>query len=93
VVGKDLSKIQPLCECLQSLWQEGLTGIHLLWTFFSRRIQPLRMQRVKMWAYPGPSCIDHPSPEESSAVEVEARIPKVLDSTVIPSHGAGPNPL
>jgi hypothetical protein len=35
---KDLSKIQPLCDCLQHLWQVGLTGIHLLRTFLSHRI-------------------------------------------------------
>jgi hypothetical protein len=38
---KDLSKIQPLCEYLQQLRQEGLTGIHLLRMFFGRQIQPL----------------------------------------------------
>jgi hypothetical protein len=43
--------------------------------------------------YLGPSCLDHPSPEELSAAEVEARIRKVLDSTIIPSHGAGSDPL
>jgi hypothetical protein len=46
-----------------------------------------------MWAYPRSSYLDHPSPEELSAAEVEARIHKVLDSTVIPSHGAGPDTL
>jgi hypothetical protein len=46
-----------------------------------------------MWAYLGSSCLDRPSPEELSAVEVEARIHKVLDSAVIPSHGVGPDPL
>jgi hypothetical protein len=50
---KDREKLQPLCKNLQQLRQEGLTGMHLLWTFFSRRIQPLQKQRTKMWAYPG----------------------------------------
>jgi hypothetical protein len=36
-----LGKLQPLCEHLQQLWQEGFTGMHLLWPFFSHRIQPL----------------------------------------------------
>jgi hypothetical protein len=47
--GKDINKIQPLREYLQLLRQEGLTGIHLLHTSFSRRIQPLRRHRTKMW--------------------------------------------
>jgi hypothetical protein len=87
VVGKDLSKIQPLREYLQQLWQEGLTGIHLLQMFFSRRIQPLRRRNIKMWANSGSGCHDHPSPKELSAEEVEAWIRKVLDSTVIPPPG------
>jgi hypothetical protein len=46
-----------------------------------------------MWAYPGSNCPDRPSPEELSAVEVETRVCKVLDSTIILSPGDGPNPL
>jgi hypothetical protein len=46
-----------------------------------------------MWVYPGSSYLDRPSPEELSAAEAEAQIHKVLDSTVIPSHDAGPDPL
>jgi hypothetical protein len=46
-----------------------------------------------MWAYAGSSYLDRPSLEELSGVEVEARICKVLDSTVILSHGADPNLL
>jgi hypothetical protein len=42
VARKDLSKLQPVHEALQQLWQEGLIGAHLLQTFFSRQIQPLR---------------------------------------------------
>jgi hypothetical protein len=36
---KDLIKLWPLREALQQLWQEGLTEVHLLWTFFSHGIQ------------------------------------------------------
>jgi hypothetical protein len=85
---KDLSKIQPLCKHLQQLRQEGLTEIHHLQTFFSRRIQPL-----PMWACPGSSYLNRPSLEELSAVEVEAQIRKVLDSAFILSHSAGHDPL
>jgi hypothetical protein len=91
--GKDLNKIQPLCEHLQWLWQVGLIGIPILRMFFSRRIQPLRMWRAKTWVYPRSSYLDRPSPEELSVVEVETRICKVLDSTVIASHDASPDPI
>jgi hypothetical protein len=36
VARNDLGKLQPLREALQQLWQEGLTRVHLLRTFFSR---------------------------------------------------------
>jgi hypothetical protein len=93
VARKDLSKLQPLHEHLQQLRQEGLTRIYLLLTFFNRRIQPLRRQRTKMWAYMWSSCPDCPSSKELSVVEVEARIYKVLDLGVIPTPSADPVPL
>jgi hypothetical protein len=93
VVGKDLSRIQPLREYLKQLRQEVLTGIHLLRTFFSHRIQPLWRRKIKMWMYPGSSCPDCLSTKELSEGEVEARIHKVLDSAVIPSLCVGPDPL
>jgi hypothetical protein len=71
----------------------GLSGIHLLQTFFNRRIQPLQKQRTKMWAYPGSSRPNHPSPEELSVVEVKARICKVYDSIATLSPGTGLDPL
>jgi hypothetical protein len=43
-----------------------------------------------MWTYPRLSYPDRPSSEELSAVEVEARIRKVLDFEVILTPGAGP---
>jgi hypothetical protein len=46
-----------------------------------------------MWAYPGSSCPDRPSPEELSTREVETGIHKVLDSVVILSPDVGPDPL
>jgi hypothetical protein len=93
VAREDLSKLQPLRENLQQLRQEGLTGMHLLWTFFSHRIQPLWKWRTKMWVYLGPICIDCLSSVELSAVKVEARIQNVLDLGVNPNPGLGPVPL
>jgi hypothetical protein len=68
-------------------------GMHLLWMFFSHRIQQLRSRWTKMWTYPGPSCPDHPSSDELSVAEVEAWIDKVLDLGVNPTPSAGPIPL
>jgi hypothetical protein len=93
VARKDLSKLQPLCENLQQLCQEGLTKMHLLRTFFSCQIHPLRRRSTKMWTYPGLSCPDCPSSEELSAAEVEAQIHKVLDLGVNLNPGPDPVPL
>jgi hypothetical protein len=93
VARKYLSKIQPLREYLQQLWQEGLTRIHHRWAFFSHWIQPLQMRRTKVWAYPWSSYLGRPSPKELSTVELEAWIRKVQDSTVILSHSANVDPL
>jgi hypothetical protein len=41
VTSKDLSKLLPMHEVLHQLRWEGLTGVHLMRTFLSRRIQPL----------------------------------------------------
>jgi hypothetical protein len=64
VAKKDLCKLQSLRKVIQQLRQEGLTGVHLLQTFFSRRVQPVRQRAIKMWPYPGPSCSDHALSEE-----------------------------
>jgi hypothetical protein len=93
VARKDLGNLHPLRENLQQLWQEGLTVMHLLWTFFSHQIQLLRRWRIRMWMYQGPSYPDCPSSEELSASEVEAWIHKVLDVLVNPNSDAGPVPL
>jgi hypothetical protein len=64
VAKKDLLKLQPLCEVVQQLRQEGLTGVHLLQTIFSHWIQSLHQRATKMWLYPGSSCPDSPISEE-----------------------------
>jgi hypothetical protein len=46
-----------------------------------------------MWVYLGSSLLFHPCLEDLSVVDVEAQIRKVLDSAIIPSHGASPDPL
>jgi hypothetical protein len=93
VARKNLNKLQPLREALQQLRQEGLTKVHLLRTFFSRRIEPLLRRRTKMGMYLGPCCPDRASSEELSTMEVDARIHKVLDLGVSPDLRVRPVPL
>jgi hypothetical protein len=42
VAQRCIRKLQPLCDIVRRLLQDGLTGVNLLQTFISRRIQPLR---------------------------------------------------
>jgi hypothetical protein len=46
-----------------------------------------------MWMYPGPSCLNRPSSEELSAMEINTRIFKVLDLGVDSNPKKGPAPL
>jgi hypothetical protein len=69
VVRKDLRKLQPLHKVVQQLQQEGLTVVHLLWTFFSCRVQSLHQRVTTMWLYLGPSYPDRPFSEELDDVE------------------------
>jgi hypothetical protein len=93
VARKDLGKLQPLCENLQQLHQEGLTRMHLLQTFFGCWIKQLRQQRTKMWKYLGPSYPDCSSSEELTVAKVEAQIHKVLDLRVNLNPSSSPVPL
>jgi hypothetical protein len=68
-------------------------GEHLLRTFFSRRVQPLRQRVTQMWLYPRPSCPDHPFFEELGNAENNTRIYKVLAYGVGLNPVAGPTPL
>jgi hypothetical protein len=52
VARRDLSMLQPMREARQLLRQEGLIRVHLLQTFFSHWIQPLRWRKTKIWLYP-----------------------------------------
>jgi hypothetical protein len=42
VVQMDLRRLQPLLDAVWELLQRGLTGVEILWTFFSHGVQPLR---------------------------------------------------
>jgi hypothetical protein len=67
--------------------------VHLLRTFLSCRIQPLRQRATKMWLYPGSSCPDCSFSQESGDAEMNTRIHKVQDHGVDLNHRVGPAPL
>jgi hypothetical protein len=54
-----------------ALVQEDITGEVLLWTFFNRRIQPLRAIAHEMRLYIGPINTTRESTEDLTEVEVD----------------------
>jgi hypothetical protein len=44
-----IRRLQPLHDVIQRLLRGGLIGTNLLWTFVSRRIQPLHRWEMTMW--------------------------------------------
>jgi hypothetical protein len=69
-------------DVIQRLLQGGLTGVDLLWTFVSHRIQPLHQCEMSMWMYPGSCCPNRPFSIELSDMEINTCIWEIL------SHGA-----
>jgi hypothetical protein len=65
VAKRDLRRQQYMCEVVQQLRQQWLTGVNLLRTFFSHRVQLLHQRATTMWMYPGSSCPDCPSSRSS----------------------------
>jgi hypothetical protein len=70
VARADLHRLQPLLEIVRGLLQRGLTGVEILWSLFSRGVQPLRHQEATMHMSPGPSCPVHSFPMESVGTEI-----------------------
>jgi hypothetical protein len=68
-------------------------GVNLLWTFFSRRVQPLHQWVTTMWMYLGPSCPDCPFSEELGDAEINTWIHRVLAHRADLNPRASPAPL
>jgi hypothetical protein len=56
----DLHRLQTLREVVRGLLQTGLMGEEILWTFFSRMVQPLCQREATVRMPPGPSCPNYP---------------------------------
>ncbi|OEL26742.1 hypothetical protein BAE44_0012237, partial [Dichanthelium oligosanthes] len=75
-----------------------LTGVKVLWTFFERRIQPLKARAHPMFQYTGAGDPTRISPDELAPVKVKSRVWAVIrrqeDLPKINRHAAGlaPNP-
>ncbi|OEL13881.1 hypothetical protein BAE44_0025100 [Dichanthelium oligosanthes] len=56
-----------------------MTGAGLCWTFFSQRVQPLKIRAHHMWEYSDHSDPIRESAEELPQSEVAARVAAVLE--------------
>jgi hypothetical protein len=84
--------LQPLREVVQWLERGGVTGMDLLRTFFSHRVQVLRQREMSIWMYPGPGCPNRPFSKELCDTEINTRIRGVLAHRVVLNLGTGPTP-
>ncbi|OEL27342.1 hypothetical protein BAE44_0011639 [Dichanthelium oligosanthes] len=70
--------VNPAVAALKQLKNAGLTAVGLLWTFFERRVQPLKARTCPMFEYAGPADPTRESGMELTPVEVKARVRLVL---------------
>jgi hypothetical protein len=68
-------------------------GADHLYTFISRRVQPLRWREVTMWRYSGPSCPDRSFSAELADAEVDTRVRRILALGVNRHSVSDPVPL
>ncbi|OEL31531.1 hypothetical protein BAE44_0007450 [Dichanthelium oligosanthes] len=75
-IGKDEKKawVQPMLAELKRLKRAGLTGVRVLWTFFERRVQPLKARAHPLYRYTGVGDPMRLSRDELTPLEVRARV-------------------
>ncbi|OEL18058.1 hypothetical protein BAE44_0020923 [Dichanthelium oligosanthes] len=66
--------VDPGLAMLGQLKTAGLTGIKVLWTFFERRIQPLKARERTLFQYSGVGDPMRVSPEELEPAEMRSRV-------------------
>jgi hypothetical protein len=97
--GKDEKKawVRPMLAELERLKQAGLTGVKVLWTFFERRVQPLKARAHPMFRYTGVGDPTRSSQDLLTPLEVRARVWAMIkrskevaeDVAELDSHQAG----
>ncbi|OEL22470.1 hypothetical protein BAE44_0016511, partial [Dichanthelium oligosanthes] len=65
-------------DWLAPLKAAGLTGVKVLWTFFERRVQPLRARARPLFQYTGVDDSTRSSPDVLEPMEVRSRVWTVI---------------
>ena len=94
--GPGGNQVKCLLDAISKMKSKGTTGDHVVFSFVSRRIQPLQRQKHPAFRYEGTKDPTRLSPETMSHSEVVRRCCKVLDdfdkSLVLPALFSAVNP-
>jgi hypothetical protein len=80
---EEMETVQILVDMIGELKGAGLTGKGLCWTFFERRVQPLKVRPHFMWLYSDRTDPMRESREELSTLEVASRLATVLEMKAV----------
>jgi len=94
--GPGGGQVTCLLEALAKLKKNGVTGDHVVFSFLSRRLQPLQHQTHPAFRYEGTKDLSRMSPEPMAESILIKRCCKVLDninkSLILPSLFWAGNP-
>jgi hypothetical protein len=79
ITAEEKITVDILVDMIGELKEAGLTGAGLCWTFFERRVQPLKVRPHFMWFYSDRTDPMRESHEELSTTEVASRLVSVLE--------------
>ena len=95
--GPGGEQVECILDAIAKFKNKGVTGDHVVFSFVSRRIQPLQHQKNPAFRYEGTKDPTRLSPEAMAHSEVIRRCCKVLDnfdkSLVLPALFLVVNPL
>ena len=94
--GPGGEQVECILDAIAKFKNKGVTGDHVVFSFVSRRIQPLQHRKHSAFRYAGTKDPTRLSPEAMSRSEVVRRCCKVLDdfgkSLVLPALFSAVNP-
>ena len=78
--GPGGKQVESILRVIATVKNKGVTGDHVVFSFISRRVQPLQLRKLPTFRYEGIQDPTRMSPEPMSQSEVVKRCCKVLDN-------------
>ena len=78
--GPGSEQVDCIMKAIAHLKNKGVTGDHVVFSFVSRRVQPLQLRKHPAFRYEGTQGPTRMSPEPMAQSEVVRRCCKVLDN-------------